>query len=210
MIRVLITDDHPLIRAGLRHEISLHPDLSPPGEAVSREQALHLLAQQPWDAVVLEIALPGHGGLDLLQETRRAYPHIPVLVLSSLPPAQFAARVLKSGASAFVSKLDEPLEVVRAIRRIVAGKTYLSPKVSEAMIDAMNWRGNHISVELLSEREFQVMRLLAAGRTVSEVAKEMALSVKTVSTYRARALEKMNMHTNAEFMQYAVRLGLID
>jgi DNA-binding NarL/FixJ family response regulator len=210
MIRVLIIDDHPLIRAGLCHEIAQHSDFSVPVEAVNGEDALRLLGQQGWDAIVLEISAPEQTGLGLLPEIRRTHPPVPVLVLSSLPPAQFAVRALRSGASAFVSKLDQPVESVRAIRRIIAGKTYLSPKVAESMINSVNWRGNYISVDLLSEREFEVMRMLASGRTVSEIAKELALSVKTVSTYRARALEKMNMRTNAEFMQYAVRLGLID
>ena len=208
MIRVLIADEHPLIRAGLRYEISLHPDFSPPGEAIGDDDALTLLAEQQWDAVVLEIASPGRG-LGLLPQIHRAYPHIPVLVLSSLPPVQFAAYALRSGARAFVSKWDETREVVRAIRRIVAGKTYLSPKVADATIHSLNWSGD-ISVERLSKREFQVMRLLASGRTVSEIAKEMALSVKTVSTYRVRALEKMNMRNNAEFTMYALRLGLVE
>ena len=132
-----------------------------------------------------------------------------MLVLSSLPPVQFAAHALKSGARAFVSKWDEASEVVRAIRRIVSGKTYLSQRVADATIHSMN-RSADISVERLSKREFQVMRLLALGRTVSEIAQEMALSVKTVSTYRARALEKMNMRNNAEFMTYAVRMGLVE
>lgn len=208
VIRVLIVDEHPLIRAGLRYEISLHPDFSPPGEAIGDDHALTLLAEQQWDVVILEIASPG-GGLGLLPQIRRTYPHIPVLVLSSLPPVQFAAHALKSGARAFVSKWDETSEVVRAIRRIVSGKTYLSPRVADATIHSMN-RSADISVERLSKREFQVMRLLALGRTVSEIAQEMALSVKTVSTYRARALEKMNMRNNAEFMTYAVRLGLVE
>jgi two-component system invasion response regulator UvrY len=208
VIRVLIVDEHPLIRAGLRHEISLHPEFSPPGEAVGGEHAMALLAAQRWDAVVIEIAYPGRK-LGLMPEIRRAHPDLPIVVLSSLPPAQFAAHALKSGARAFVSKWDEAAEVVRAIRQILAGEAYLSPIVADAMVNSTNWSGE-ISVERLSEREFQVMRLLALGQTVSEIAAEMALSVKTVSTYRARALKKMNMRTNAEFTQYAARLGLID
>jgi len=198
-----------LIRAGLRHEISLHSDFSPPGEAIGIAPILERLAQEKWDAVVLEITSAGHNGLGLLPEIRVAHPRLPMLILSSFPPQQFAARLLKAGANGFVSKMDEPAEVVRALRRIVMGKTYLSPRVTEAMVNSMNWRGG-ISVELLSAREFQVMRLLASGRTVSEIAQEVKLSVKTVSTFRGRALEKMNMRTNAEFMQYAVRLGLVE
>jgi len=158
--------------------------------------------------VILEIASPG-GGLGLLPQIRQTYPHIPVLVLSSLPPLQFAAHALKSGARAFVSKRDETSEVVLAIRRIVAGKTYLSPAMADTTVRSMNW-SRDFSVERLSKREFQVMRLLALGRTVSEIAQEMALSVKTISTYRARALEKLNMRNNAEFMKYAVRIGLVE
>ena len=208
MIRVLIVDEHPLIRAGLRHEISLHPEFSPPGEAIGDEDAMALLATHKWDAVVIEIAYPGRK-LGLMPQIRRAYPDLAIVVLSSLPPAQFAAHALKSGARAFVSKRDETAEVVRAIRRILARKSYLSPVVADAMINAANLSGD-ISVERLSQREFQVMRLLASGQTVSEIAEAMALSVKTVSTYRARALEKMGMRSNAEFTQYAVRLGLVD
>jgi two-component system, NarL family, invasion response regulator UvrY len=208
VIRVLIVDEHPLIRAGLRHEISLHPEFSPPGEAAGDDDALALLATQRWDAVVMEIGYPGRK-LGLLPQIRRAHPDLAVVVLSSLPPAQFAAHALKSGARAFVSKWDEAAEVVRAIRRVLAGKTYLSPKVADAIINSVN-RSGDVSVERLSEREFQVMRMLACGRTISEIAKEMNMSAKTVSTYRGRALEKMNMRNNSEFMQYAVRLGLVD
>ena len=209
MIHVLVADDHPLVRSGLKHVLAKEPDFAAPGEAKDSEEVLDLLAQQHWDALVLDIAMPGPSGLETLAEIRRRWPDIPVLILSVFPEEQFAVRAIRSGANGYLTKTDAPAELVRAIRCILGGKKYVSPTTAEALANVVRSGTNRVSHELLSDREFQVMRRIAAGKTVSEIAEEIGLSVKTVSTYRARALEKLNMRTNSQFTQYAIRSGLI-
>ncbi len=209
MIHVLVADDHPLVRSGLRHVLSKEPDFAPPGEAKDSDEVLELLGKQTWDALVLDIAMPGPSGLETLTEIRRRCPDLPVLILSVFPEEQFAVRAIRSGASGYLTKTDAPAELVRAIRCILGGKKYVSPTTAEALANVVRSGTNRVSHELLSDREFQVMRRIAAGKTVSEIAEEIGLSVKTVSTYRARALEKLNMRTNSQFTQYAIRSGLI-
>jgi two-component system, NarL family, invasion response regulator UvrY len=209
MIRVLIADDHPLVRSGLRHVLSREQDFAPPGEAKDAEELLTVLKEQGWDALVLDIAMPGPSGLESLAEIRRLFPDLPVLILSVFPEELFAVRAIRSGASGYLTKSDAPSELVKAIRCIVGGKKYVSAVTAEALANVVRSGTNKISHELLSDREFQVMRRIAAGKTVSEIATEIGLSVKTVSTYRARALEKLNMRTNSQFTEYAIRSGLV-
>ena len=209
MIRVLVADDHPLVRSGLRHVLSKELDFGPPGEAKDSEELLVQLKEQTWDALVLDIAMPGPSGLESLAEIRRIYPDLPVLILSVFPEELFAVRAIRSGASGYLTKSDAPAELVKAIRCIVGGRKYVSAITAEALANVVRSGTNKISHELLSDREFQVMRRIAAGKTVSEIASEIGLSVKTVSTYRARALEKLNMRTNSQFTEYAIRSGLV-
>ena len=209
MIRVLVADDHPLVRSGLRHVLSKEPDFGSPGEAKDSEELLVQLKEQAWDALVLDIAMPGPSGLESLTEIRRIYPDLPVLILSVFPEELFAVRAIRSGASGYLTKSDAPAELVKAIRCIVGGRKYVSAITAEALANVVRSGTNKISHELLSDREFQVMRRIAAGKTVSEIASEIGLSVKTVSTYRARALEKLNMRTNSQFTEYAIRSGLV-
>lgn len=209
MIHVLVADDHPLVRSGLKHVLAKELDFAPPGEAKDSDEVLELLAKQTWDALVLDIAMPGPSGLETLTEIRRRSPDLPVLILSVFPEEQFAVRAIRSGASGYLTKTDAPAELVKAIRCILSGKKYVSPTTAEALANVVRSGTNRVSHELLSDREFQVMRRIAAGKTVSEIAEEIGLSVKTVSTYRARALEKLNMRTNSQFTQYAIRSGLI-
>jgi DNA-binding NarL/FixJ family response regulator len=202
MVRVLIADDHPIVRRGLKQIVADQPDMTV-AEAGDGPEALRLADKGKFDVVLLDINMPGISGLDVLSRIRSRQPGLPVLVLSAHSEAEFAVRILKAGASGYLNKELAPEELVKAIRRVIGGKKYVSPAVAELLADSL---GNdedepHAS---LSDREYQVMLLIAAGKTVSEIAEEIALSVKTVSTYRARILEKMNLKNNAELMRYVI------
>ncbi len=210
MIRILVADDHPLLRSGLKQILSKEPDFAVLGEAENSEQVLERIEEQPWDVLVLDIAMPGKSGLDALPEIRLRRPSLPVLIFSVHSDVHYAVRALRAGASGYLSKTGAPAEVVQAIRRLAAGKKYVSAAWAEALADALESDREHAPHEVLSRREFQVLCKIASGRTVSEIAAETALSVKTVSTYRARVLEKMKMRTNAELTRYAIQAGVVD
>jgi two-component system invasion response regulator UvrY len=209
VIRVLIADDHPLVRSGLRQILAPEPDFAIPGEAADSEEAVKSVDEHNWDVVLLDISMPGRDGLDALREIRRRRPALPILVLSMHSEDHFAIRAIKAGANGYITKLVPPGELIQAIRRVSTGKKYVTPAVAEALANAVE-SGNRSLHENLSDREFQTVRKIAAGKTVSEIAMEISLSVKTVSTYRARALEKMGMHTNAELTRYAIENSLVD
>ena len=210
MTRILIADDHPLLRSGLRQVLAPEPDLMVAGEAEDSEQVLQQLEQEPWDVVILDITMPGRSGLDVLRDIRRKRPELPVLVLSMHAEDQFAVRAIKAGANGYISKDNAAGEVVRAIRKILTGKKYISPRLAEILADALNTDAERPLHETLSDREFQVLCQLASGKTVSQIALEIELSVKTISTYRARILEKMNLRNNAELTRYAIQNGLVE
>ena len=210
MIRVLIADDHPLIRSGVRQALAQEPDFAAPGEASDSGELLRLIDAEEWDVVLLDITLPGLSGLEVLPGVRKRRPSAAVLVLSVHSEEHFAIRAIRMGAKGFVSKTSMAQELVGAIRSVAAGKKHISPTVAEALARTVGADRDRPLHETLSHREFAVMRAIAQGKTVSEIAAEAPLSVKTVSTYRSRALEKMCMRTNAEFMLYAVRHGLVD
>jgi len=210
LIRVLIADDHPLLRNGLKHILQEEPDFSPPGEAENSDQALERINEKPWDVIVLDIAMPGRNGLETLSEIKRRRPGLPVLMLSMHSEEHFAIRAIKAGASGYVTKNEAPAELVRAIRRILAGKKYVSPALAEVLANTIESGVECPPHETLSDREYYVMCRIASGKSVSEIAAETSLSVKTISTYRSRALEKMSMRTNAELTRYAIRNGLVD
>jgi two-component system invasion response regulator UvrY len=210
MIRVLVADDHPLLRHGLKQVLEQEPDLAEIGEAADSEQALEQIDQKKWDVVILDIAMPGRGGLDVLREIRRRNPTLPVLVLSVHSEDDFAVRAIKAGANGYLSKVNPTTEVLRAIRKVLTGKKYVSASLAEALANALESENERAPHESLSDREFQVMCRIASGKTVSQIAVEIALSVKTVSTYRARVLEKMHMSTNSELTRYAIQRGLVD
>jgi DNA-binding NarL/FixJ family response regulator len=210
LIQVLIADDHPLLRAGLKAVLAEELDFSPPGEAEDSEQLLKQVDERPWDAIVLDIAMPGRNGLETLSEIRRRRPSLPVLILSMHSEEQFALRAIKAGASGYLTKTNAAAELVRAIRRILAGKKYVSAALAEVLANVIESGEERPLHEVLSDREYHVVCRIASGKSVSEIAEETSLSVKTISTYRARALEKMNMHSNAELTRYAIRNGLVD
>jgi two-component system invasion response regulator UvrY len=208
MNRVLVADDHPLLRTALREVLSQEPDLVVAGEAEDSEQVLQKIAEQPFDAVVLDLSMPGRGGLDTLHEIRRLKPDLPVLVLSMHAEKEFGVRAIKAGANGYLSKESAAYEVVHALRKILTGKKYVTPALAELLADALDSSHGEQAHDRLSDRELQVLCKIGAGQTVSQIAEEMALSVKTISTYRTRILEKMNMSNNAELVRYAIVKGL--
>jgi len=209
MIRVLVADDHPLLRTALKQVLSAEPDLTVAGEAEDSEQVLQKIGEESWDAVILDLAMQGRGGMEVLRELRRLKPHLPVLVLSMYAEDQFAVRAIKAGASGYLSKNSAADEVIRAVRKILTGKKYVSPSLAEMLADSLDSDFDQQLHESLSDREFEVLCKIGSGQTVSEIAEEMVLSVKTISTYRARLLEKMNMKNSAELARYAIMKGLV-
>ncbi|MBS1253061.1 MAG: Response regulator UvrY [Anaerolineales bacterium] len=210
MINVLIADDHAIVRRGLKQILSETPDMIVADEASDAEEALHKALTQDLHVLVLDITMPGRSGLDVLKELKHYRPDLPVLVLSMHAEEQFAVRVLKAGASGYLTKESAPEELVKAIRKAVAGGKYVSASLAETLALGVNATIDQPRHVALSDREFQVMRMLAAGKTPTEIASDLALSVKTVSTYRARILEKMGFTNTAEIIRYAIENQLID
>ena len=210
MIKVLIADDHPIVRQGLRQILSDTPDLRVAGEAVNGQEALEQVRAGGWDALVLDITLPDRSGFDILKQLKSEQPDLPVLVLSIHAEEQFALRVLKAGASGYLTKENAPAELVKAIRKVVSGGKYISPGLAETLAAGLTATSDQPRYETLSDREFQVLRLMASGKTLTEIAGELALSAKTVSTYRTRLMEKLNLKNNAEIIRYAIENGLIE
>jgi two-component system invasion response regulator UvrY len=210
MIRTLIADDHAVVRQGLRQILQDTTDMQVTGEAASGPETLDRVRDDSYDVVVLDITMPGRSGFDVLKELRVERPGLPVLVLSMHPEEQFAVRLLKAGAAGYLNKESAPEELVKAIRKVVAGGRYVSPTLAEKLAFEIDAGSDRLAHETLSDREFQVMRMMASGRTVKEIAAELALSVKTISTYRARILTKMNLHTNAELIHYAITNQLVE
>jgi len=210
MIRALIADDHAVVRQGLKQILGDTPEMVVAGEATNGQEVLDKVRAETWDVVVLDISLPDRSGLDILKQLRSERPKLPVLVLSMHSEDQYAMRVLKAGASGYLTKDSAPDELVKAIRKVVSGGRYVSSFLAEKLAFEIGTDSSRLPHETLSDREFQVLRLIAAGKSVTEIAAELYLSVKTVSTYRARLLEKMNLGTNAELMHYAMQNHLID
>lgn len=210
MIRVLIADDHAIVREGLKQILSDIPDMMVVDEAIDGEEALRKARTDTWDVLVLDLAMPGRSGFDILDHLSCERQQRPVLVLSIHAEEMYAVRVLKAGASGYLTKESTPHELVKAIRKVLSGGKYVSASLAETLalrLDDTTERPLH---ETLSHREFQVLRMMASGRTVTEVADELSLSVKTVSTYRARILEKLKLKNSAEAIRYAVDHHLVD
>lgn len=210
MINVLIADDHPIVRQGLRQILSGLPDMQVAGEAINAQQTLERVRAGGWDVLVLDISMPGRSGFDILSELKHEQPNLPVLVLSVHSEDQFAVRVLKAGASGYLTKENAPAELIRAIRKVVGGGKYISGELAERLafgLDAATDRPPH---ESLSDREFQVAQLIADGKTLADIAAALTLSAKTVSTYRTRLLRKLNLKTNADIIRYALENGLCE
>lgn len=209
MIRILIADDHAIVRRGLKQILAEESGMTVAGEAQNAQEVMDLVRKQAWDVLVLDIAMPGRGGLDVLKEIKPEYPQLPVLILSMHPEDQYAVRALKAGAAGYLTKESAPEELVKAIRKVLAGGKYVSTSLAEKLALALDTDTKKTPHETLSDREYQVMCLIASGKTVGEIADELSLSVKTISTYRARILEKMNLKSNAALTHYAVQQRLV-
>ena len=208
-MKVLIADDHDVVRRGLKQILADEFGKSLEfGEARDGQETLDMVSKKNWDAIVLDINMPGKSGLDVMKELKEARPKLPVLVLSVQPEDQYAIPVLKAGASGYLSKDSASEELVNAFKKIIAGGKYVSVSVAEKLAESLGPKSQKSAHEQLSYREFQVLRLIALGKTSTEIAEELKLSVQTVSTYRTRILKKMKMETNAELMRYAMQTGL--
>lgn len=208
-MKALIIDDHRVVRRGLKEVLAdAFPDLET-GEASNQAEALEQAWKQEWDVALLDIGLPGRSGFDLLVDLKQARPRLPVIIISMYPEEHFAVRALKCGASSYLTKETASEELVKAVQHVLNGSKYITPSLGEKLARDIE-SGELKRHESLSNREFQVMRMLAGGQTVKEIAGELCLSVKTISTYRTRILEKMRFSSNAELMRYAARHKLID
>jgi two-component system, NarL family, invasion response regulator UvrY len=209
MLQILLVDDHELIRAGLKQVLQAGLGKMVVGEAANATDAMTLLQKQNWDIAITDITLPGRSGLDLLVEFKNLRPEMPVLVLSVLSEDEIATRVLKAGAAGFVHKETSGEELVKAVRKVLAGGKYVSPSLAEKL--AMQIGNPQIDDphKKLSDREYLVMTMLASGKTLTQISKILSLSIKTISTYRSRILQKMHMATNAELTRYALKHNLV-
>jgi two-component system invasion response regulator UvrY len=209
MIKVGIVDDHAIVRSGLRQFIGEHVDLKVTGEANNGREALELVRACEVDVLLMDLSMPEHGGVDALQAIKARFPELPVLILSGFPEAQYATTLLRYGASGYLNKDCAPEDIVNAIRTVARGRRYISPAVAELLADNAAGEGDRPPHELLSERELQVFLRLARGETIGNMAEAMFLSVKTVSTYRTRVLEKLKLASNSDLTYYALKNGLI-
>jgi DNA-binding NarL/FixJ family response regulator len=210
MIRVLVADDHTVVRRGVKQILSEAPDIVVVGEASTAHEAIRAVRQERFDVLVLDIAMPEGGGLEVLSQLRGLETHPRVLILSMYPEKQYALRALKSGASGYLTKESASEELVAAVRTIAQGGRYVTQALAETMADELGNTPGQAPHDRLSDRECQVMCLVAGGKTVTEVATELSLSAKTVSTYRARILTKLGVSNNAEIVRYAFQHGLVD
>jgi len=209
MIRILLVDDHPVVRRGIRTILTERFDDAVVAESGDAPEALREVRGSPWDVVLIDISLPGPSGLDLIKQLHRDYPGLPLVVVSMHPAAQFARRALTAGALGYLTKDSAPDEFVSAIDHARTGRRYVGPD-DDARGDEWRDRAASMPHDVLSDREYQTLRLLGSGQTVSEIAKALNISVKSVSTYRARVLEKLGMRSNAELMRYAIENDLLD
>jgi len=210
ILRILIGDDHSVVRRGLKNILEEAPDIRVTGEARDAHETLNMVRRQNWDLVVLDLTMPGKSGLEVLKEIKEERPRLPVLILSVHSEDQYAVRVLKAGASGYLTKEMAPEQLMQAVRRVLSGRKYVSPSLAEKLALNLESPSDRPPHELLSDREYQVLCLIASGKAAKEIASELSLSVKTVSTYRSRILEKMRLKNNAELIHYAISHGLVD
>jgi two-component system, NarL family, invasion response regulator UvrY len=209
-MKILLTDDHAVVRQGLKLILADHFQRAVFGEARNAQEALARVLKEKWDVAVLDVTLPGRSGLEVLKEMKRLRPQMPVLILSMHPEDQFAVRMLKTGAAGYLTKESAGSELVGAIEKVVAGGRYVSASLAERLASYLDVDVQKAPHERLSDREFLILRMIASGKTVSQIGRELSLSVKTISTYRARLLEKMDMKNNAELTHYAVQKALVE
>jgi DNA-binding NarL/FixJ family response regulator len=210
MIKILIADDHAIVRKGLKQIIAETADMDVSDEASTGHEALSKILSNEYDVVVLDISMPDRDGVDILKQIKKDRPELPVLVLTMHPEEQYAIRVLSAGAAGYLTKESAPDELVTALRKVSSGRKYISPMLAEQLASRLERNTDRPLHETLSDREYQVMCRIASGKTVKEIAGELFLSVKTISTYRTRILGKMRMDNNAELTRYAIKFGLVD
>jgi two-component system, NarL family, invasion response regulator UvrY len=209
MKKILIIDDHEVVREGVKKILDEQPGTTTFGEASTPSEALRLVREEEWDVVVLDLSLGGRGGLEVLKELKLMRPQLPVLILSMHSEEQYARRAFKAGAAGYITKDNPRAELVKAINKVIAGGVYISPALAERLVIDLGKGTDRAPHEALSNREFEVMRLIGSGKTVGEIAEVLNLSDRTISTYRARILEKMGMKTNAEITHYAIQNKLV-
>ncbi len=207
--RVLIADDHPIVREGFKKIISANAEMIVEDEADSGQAVLHKLQQKNFDIVLLDISMPGRNGLDIMKDIKSKWPKLPILVVSMYPEEQFAVRAFRAGASGYLTKTSAPTELISAIRKITQGGRYISAALAEKLTYYLYQDADKLPHETLSDREYQVMLMIASGMTSTDIAHELSLSVKTISTYRTNILEKMNMKNSVELTLYAIQNKLI-
>lgn len=208
-MKILIADDHPIVRHGVKQVLAADPDLVVVGEAKSGDEALELARQLDWDVAILDFSMPGRSGFDLLGDMRREFPQRPVIILSIHSEQLHASRVLKAGGAGYLNKASAPQELTKAVRKVAAGGRYVSAALAELLAGELASDAGPLH-EQLSDREYRVMWLLASGRQITEIAKELLLRPSTVSTYRQRVFRKLRLRNNAELVQYAVRNQLVE
>jgi len=210
MIRVVVVDDHAVVREGLKRIIAENPGMAVTGEAGDGFEAINVVQKTSCDVVVLDISMPNKSGLDVLKQLHVDHPRLPVLVLSMHAEDQYAVRVLRAGAAGYLTKESAPARLVQAIRKVVRGGKYVSPALAQKLVFDLESGSERPAHELLSDREYQVLCMLSSGKTVTDIANELALSIKTISTYRVRLLEKLKMKNNAELTRYAIKESLVE
>jgi two-component system invasion response regulator UvrY len=208
--RILIVDDHAIVREGLKQILAEVDDIKVAGEADCSSRALQMARQESWDMVLMDISMPDRNGLETLELLRKEHPGIRVLMLSMYRETQYAVRALKSGAAGYLNKQSAPAQLVDAIRLVASGKKYISPEVAQELASQVSGERDGLPHEALSNREYQTLCMIAGGQTVSAIADQLALSVKTISMYRGRLLKKMQLKNNAELTHYAIKHGLLD
>jgi two-component system, NarL family, invasion response regulator UvrY len=209
MLKVLIADDFPLFRRGIKDLLSDGLGDLTVGECANAHELFELVRRKKWDVLILDITMPGTTGTDALMQVKKERPSLPVIILSMHPEDQYAVRMFKAGADAYLTKASAPEELVKAMKKVLAGGQYVNQSLGEKLVRLVHQRVDRMPHELLSDREYEVMRFLASGKTVSEIAESMRLGVTTISTYRARILDKLSLKNNAELMRYAVQHGLV-
>lgn len=209
-MKILLVDDHAVVRAGMKSILAQASFSLELGEAASFHEAMECLRKEEWDAVLLDISLPDKSGIELLKTIKRHWKSLPVLMLSIYPEDQYAVRAMRAGASGYLTKESASDELLKAVEKVAWGGRYISESLAERLASAIDEVSDKAPHETLSDREYSVMCMIASGKTVSEIAEELSLSVKTVSTYRSRILDKLNMQHNAELTHYAIKQGLVD